>query len=76
MSVCARGLLCELHGARVVIGKADTATRGRELRHGCRRYAPHRGVVLVWVERLDQKVRVTSLEIFLSCLGTQYSLVT
>ena len=61
MSVRARGLFCELHGARLVIGEADTATRGRELRHGCGRYAPHRGVVLVWVERLDQKVTVTSL---------------
>jgi hypothetical protein len=53
MSVRARGLFCEFHGTRVVIGEADAATRGRELRHGCRRYAPHRGVVLVWVERLD-----------------------
>ena len=54
MPVRARWLFCELHGARVVVGEEDTATRGRELRHGCGRYAPHRGVVLVWMEHLDQ----------------------
>ena len=56
MPVRARGLFCEFHGARLVVGKTDTATRGRELRqHGCRRYAPHRGVVLVRVELLGRK---------------------
>jgi hypothetical protein len=34
--------------ARVVMGEADTAARGQELRqHGCGRYAPHQGAVFV-----------------------------
>jgi len=74
MSVRARRLFCEFHGTRVVIGEADTATRGRELRDGCGRYAPHRGVVLVWVERLDQKGYARN--IFILPLGILYSIVT
>ncbi len=31
--VCARRLFGEFHGARVLVGEADAATRRRELRH-------------------------------------------
>ena len=51
--VGAHRVLCELHGACVALGEADPRTHGRELRHGCRGYAPHRGLVAVWVGRLE-----------------------
>jgi hypothetical protein len=64
-------LFCELQGACVSLGEADTAARGRELRHGCGGYASHGGVVVVWVGRLDWKGGVVVSGIFLSCLSIQ-----
>jgi hypothetical protein len=53
--VGAHRLFCKLQGPCVALGEAGTAARGRELRHGCGGYAPHGGVAVVWVERLDWK---------------------
>lgn len=47
-----RRVLRRVQRTRVTVGEISTAY-GRQRRHGCGEDAPHRGVVLVWIKRLE-----------------------
>lgn len=51
MPLSTRRLFCRFPRTRVIVGEISTA-HGRQRRHGRGEDAPHRGMAIIWIERL------------------------
>ena len=51
MPLGTRRLFCRVPRTRVIVGEISTA-HGRQRRHGRGEDAPHRGMAIIWIERL------------------------
>lgn len=52
MPLGTRRVFCRVPRTRVIVGEISTA-HGRQRRHGRGEDAPHRGMAIIWIERLE-----------------------